>query len=492
MVYCSSCGTANRDGSRFCNDCGAKLPSGTSVRCPQCGTPNSPADTFCEKCHTRLVPTLADDAPEPEPPVVPLKKGLSLPTKPDADAVPTSADWLGQLRTSLDSSAETEAADSPLVSPSAAASDEVPDWLTSLGIISGDNPPPTPAADDDAPEWLSQLPLNAAENSSTEASEAADWLSNLRAAPPVEAAASADEDLPEWLRALGTGPLSSPQPDQPAAPAAPDSDEEEIPEWLRTLGTGPLPSAVEPESAAPVAPAEPASAADWLTSLRASAPSIEPEPAPAISPAETLPPAQAAAPEELPDWLRNLGAADHSQHSTDELPDWLDSLGAETAAPEASAAEAETPDEDDVPAWLRDLGASAVTQPTGLPQADLSAAESSDWMSSLRAPDDQPPAPSAEPLATEEDVPDWLQSMGLPVSDEASAPVTDEVPDWMSALRATSQSAETPEPTSEPVADDVPEWLQSLGTPSSVETPAPAADDTSDWMSALRATLAIG
>src|SRR5512147_1412361 len=113
MVYCSSCGTANRDGSRFCNDCGAKLPSGTSVRCPQCGTPNSPADTFCEKCGARLVPTLADDAPEPEPPTAPLKKGLSLPTKPDADASPAPADWLGQLRSTLDSSAESEPAGSP-------------------------------------------------------------------------------------------------------------------------------------------------------------------------------------------------------------------------------------------------------------------------------------------------------------------------------------------------------------------------------------------
>ena len=96
MVYCSNCGTANRDGSSFCNDCGAKLPSGTSVRCAQCGTPNSPSDTFCEKCGARLVPTLADDTPESEPPVVPVKKGLSLPTKPDPEAPPTPADWLEQ------------------------------------------------------------------------------------------------------------------------------------------------------------------------------------------------------------------------------------------------------------------------------------------------------------------------------------------------------------------------------------------------------------
>ena len=505
MVYCSNCGTANRDGSRFCNDCGAKLPSGTSVRCPQCGTPNSPSDSFCEKCGNRLVPTLADDAPEPEPsPAVPLKKGLSLPTKPDADASPSSGDWLGQLRSSIDPSTEGEATlssttesaadtsqsdwlarlteyaadnsepaspEDTLVSHAPAApqpgaeTGEVPDWLTSLGII--DNTPAS-ADEEDAPEWLKQLPLNAAESAADSSSAAdsaeptapADWLSALRTATPADSAASSDEDVPDWLRSLGTGPLASAQPDQPAAPAGPTqatastADEDEIPDWLRTLGTGPLSSV----------PLEPQPAADRV-------------------PTDSSPATQPSTSEDMPDWLRGLGAADHTQRSTDELPDWLDSLGTE-AAPTQPAGE-ESSGEDEVPAWLRELGANAETQPVEPVQ---SADDTSDWMSALRATSQEVEA--AEPSTEEpvaEEVPDWLQSMGLPPVEQAPA-AADETSDWMSAFRATSQEVAATEPsTEEPAAKEVPDWLQSMGLPPVGQAPA-VADETSDWMSALRAT----
>src|SRR5512135_897014 len=87
MIYCPGCGTANRDGSRFCNECGTKLPTTTSSLCPTCGIANPPHSLFCEKCGTRLIALLTD---EPEEPAVltssvPLRKGLSLPTKPAAD-----------------------------------------------------------------------------------------------------------------------------------------------------------------------------------------------------------------------------------------------------------------------------------------------------------------------------------------------------------------------------------------------------------------------
>src|SRR5512147_1725007 len=92
MIYCPSCGTANRDGSRFCNECGTKLPTVTSSLCPTCGTLNPPHSLFCEKCGTRLIASLIEEPEEPETPapsaLVP--KGLSLPTKSPAEAPPAA------------------------------------------------------------------------------------------------------------------------------------------------------------------------------------------------------------------------------------------------------------------------------------------------------------------------------------------------------------------------------------------------------------------
>ncbi|MBO9371341.1 MAG: zinc ribbon domain-containing protein, partial [Chloroflexi bacterium] len=56
MIYCPKCGTANRQGSKFCNECGGPLPT-TGLRCPMCGAMNPTGNLFCDRCHTRLIPT---------------------------------------------------------------------------------------------------------------------------------------------------------------------------------------------------------------------------------------------------------------------------------------------------------------------------------------------------------------------------------------------------------------------------------------------------
>ena len=47
-IRCSSCGTANPPGSRFCNQCGAALG------CPSCGANNPPGSRFCNRCGASL------------------------------------------------------------------------------------------------------------------------------------------------------------------------------------------------------------------------------------------------------------------------------------------------------------------------------------------------------------------------------------------------------------------------------------------------------
>src|SRR5436309_4849960 len=47
---CPSCGTANRDGAKFCHGCGASL----GLACPECGAPYEPGHAFCEECGAKL------------------------------------------------------------------------------------------------------------------------------------------------------------------------------------------------------------------------------------------------------------------------------------------------------------------------------------------------------------------------------------------------------------------------------------------------------
>src|SRR5688572_1655709 len=49
-VICASCGTENRTGSRFCDNCGAPLAS----NCPTCGEPNRADARFCANCGSAL------------------------------------------------------------------------------------------------------------------------------------------------------------------------------------------------------------------------------------------------------------------------------------------------------------------------------------------------------------------------------------------------------------------------------------------------------
>ena len=49
-MRCGKCGKDNREGRRFCADCGATL----AVKCPDCGAINEPDESFCGGCGTRL------------------------------------------------------------------------------------------------------------------------------------------------------------------------------------------------------------------------------------------------------------------------------------------------------------------------------------------------------------------------------------------------------------------------------------------------------
>jgi class 3 adenylate cyclase len=49
-MRCTGCGTDNREGRRFCAQCGQPL----KLACPSCGAPNEPAERFCGDCGAAL------------------------------------------------------------------------------------------------------------------------------------------------------------------------------------------------------------------------------------------------------------------------------------------------------------------------------------------------------------------------------------------------------------------------------------------------------
>ena len=76
MAGCTSCGAENRDGARFCGECGAPL----ALVCPACGGVNEQGQRFCNECGTALAsenaPVVA--VPAEAPPLVAERRFVSV------------------------------------------------------------------------------------------------------------------------------------------------------------------------------------------------------------------------------------------------------------------------------------------------------------------------------------------------------------------------------------------------------------------------------
>ncbi|HLF25465.1 MAG TPA: zinc ribbon domain-containing protein [Anaerolineae bacterium] len=525
MNYCPSCGTANRDGSRFCNECGHKLPSKTGIICPMCSHMNPMNNVYCDNCKARLVPA-APDSPPPAPTgqtstpassgSATLKKGLSLPTKP-ADELPAAEepseqkpeaeddtpDWLLRLRAAAPKASETQP--EPPVEPAEPspaeeipdwmrpADGEVPDWFQRLSEPAQPRPtqpaPPPPKAAEDLPDWMHELGLvppaaeaaaiasDAAGASSEE--ETSDWLQQLRGSvePPAEPDLT---EAPDWLSGFeaplpvepeAVAPTPSDWPDQ-APSAAVDAD---LPDWLKELGGESAPPAPA-EASTPEPPVTVADEPDWLAAMRA-------EP-----PAEPIPPVEEQ-PAAEPDWLAGLQAQTGSE-SAEDVTDWLAAIRDETPTP---AAEAEAVS--DEPDWLAALGGQA--QPEA---SQESVEEAPDWLSRLGEPEAPVAAPEPEPATAPADVPDWLLGMTTPEETE-SAPTPDDVPDWLHEIGASQAEpimAESAPPAATPVVafveedlsreDQVatPDWLTNIGEqPSAAPVEEAPPTELPEWLREL-------
>ena len=68
-MRCSKCATENREGRKFCAECGALL----NARCASCGAENEPAEKFCGECGAALTgkAQAVSAKPPPTQPAVP-------------------------------------------------------------------------------------------------------------------------------------------------------------------------------------------------------------------------------------------------------------------------------------------------------------------------------------------------------------------------------------------------------------------------------------
>jgi hypothetical protein len=502
MIYCPNCGTANRDGSRFCNDCGADLSAASGRRCPMCSTVNPVESTLCSECGARLVPQTA-----------PLT---------EAEQEPETSDWLRQLRAS--SAEETPVEERPVVPGIGPAepAEEIPDWLKGIQPPEGTKPRVSPMAwKDEAEMGRETLSVEVAPYPSGE--EEPDWLKRLRAAsmgqptsvkepttlprpgrvPPtreVPAPPQEEEVGPDWLERLRqTMPEEAPAAEvaeaappvfeEAAAPPFPVEAEpaEEIPDWLQRLrpepGVPPTPAEVAP-LAEEAEPAE--EAPDWLQRLR-------PEPEAPPTPVEVPPLVEEEAEEEVPDWLQRLRpepegpppvtgeeAPPLAVEEEEEIPDWLRELRPEPEVP-SSLAEAEVPPlaieaelEEEVPEWLEGLGPLPEPEGEALVFRELEEDEKQ-----LVAPEGLEEETAEEMPPPVEQVPDWLKELG-PVSEGEVliAEETEEMPEWLRELGppklAAEGVAEVPPAVLgvEVPTGEAPHWLTELGPPAPAEKPA--------------------
>jgi chemotaxis protein histidine kinase CheA len=366
MVYCSHCGTQNRDGSKFCNNCGARLVPESGLRCPMCSTPNPVENVFCSNCGARLVPLIAAALPETKTPAPPIK-GLSLPAKaelpdespePEELAEPTEAertaplaaeespDWLARLREREDQTPSAEEA----VTAETGDEASVPDWLTRLRAAQ--SPEETLPAEPEAelhpqvPDWMKESAEEPAVEPEPETAPAAEegipgWLAYPQAESTAESPREVGKlEMPDWLQAP-----------KPESSAVPESDEKELPDWLRQA------AAESTESKTPVQ-AQPAEAAE---AIQATEPIEEGQPTQAVvaepiaeelEPSEplieSLEEAESAKPFEPQPSVPSVAVPSEE----DEIPDWL-----RTAAPPGTAVPAEpsAPSPGEVPAWVAAL-----------------------------------------------------------------------------------------------------------------------------------------
>ena len=328
-ILCPNCDHANSPNSKFCSNCGHRLPPSTQIICPNCQTPNPRNLFYCDHCGARLVketlPTEVESDPglddELEQPSVHPTDLFSLPIRKPGDTgkldLNTLPDWLrkgGQKEEGETADEEPpESSEADETPPRKSNTDELPDWLVT-----------------DSSVELYQLP----DEITTEA-----YLQMAKDAPPELLDATDfnnDLNLPDWLTdavrdtdSLKEKKPAEPQPDEARELPNPFETSTNIPEWLAEVGgltrnTAPTPDEEEDEEIPTVeewgfSQSDDDDTLDWLvdSETETAESKVQPEAAPDLSGLQEW--GTAVAPSaNIPDWYHEL-----ARPNREKLGNWL-------------------------------------------------------------------------------------------------------------------------------------------------------------------------
>lgn len=197
MINCPHCGASNKDGSKFCGDCGQPLITRNGVTCPMCDNLNPPGVTACTQCGARLIPVSVTPSEEPLEPLEMEEEGAVVEGVEGDDTVPEPDD-LGEAE-SLEEFAEVSEAE---------PEDAMPPWLEKLRELPSEEAASeeeaTRLAPGELPDWLEIPP------------EFEEVLSEAGRAVEEEDVSRAE--IPSWLKALRPAEDGVAEPGEPAGP----------------------------------------------------------------------------------------------------------------------------------------------------------------------------------------------------------------------------------------------------------------------------------
>jgi competence ComEA-like helix-hairpin-helix protein len=386
---------------------------------------------------------------------------------PDAAVSLERLDWTGQP---VEMGPEWSESMGIGLGEKAVAEDEEPDWLKT-GLASGTFGASTPTASsphgEDAASVSGGLPVPSAggEDEIPDFLRQAGWgedTGTFQEGPGVfdasdesEEPALAEGDLPDWVRAMApTGAGKEESTLQTGAEE--DLEHGDIPDWLQGLGDEQnTPSDQQP--AAEQAPLE-GDLPDWLESMKPKEETVlESQPQEQMM-------ADSTSDDDLPDWLKSLKSEEEGA-GPGEIPQEMPlEHPAEEILPESQPQEQvmakETSDED-LPDWLESMKSEEGAMPEEAPQ-EMPSEPAEEIL-----PESQPQEQMMAEATSDEDLPDWLKAIQ---SEEGVA--AEETSQEMPSEAAMEPEQEVPEMSEESLSD----WQ--IGEEATAESVASGAADT--------------
>lgn len=525
MKYCSHCGTATKQVTTFCSNCGAPLTEPQGPLCPACHTVNPPGAVVCTGCAAPL-PGAESSKPRSLLPI----KGLTRPVKPLPPADPRPAAAKPAERAAAHPAAAEPRVEPP---PSTPVEDDV-----ELFPMDADLPAQSAAPESAAPEsapseaeekgpalptWLIRLRKNLGASAPAETSP----YGTIQPKPAqAQQTAPAPSPIPRWFEGIRPpevyrrpDAVLKPESNAPSAPAGPHDSRDKVqaPERLPVVNEESHPPEHGPDADSRanirLAIARLAgNAAEQTTSLRPSSQDLNGAPEwrararrgdrPGTGSQDSVrgPTPQNAAEGEKPaDPETSGGSETHGaepEPEPGEIPEWLKSLlekdDLRTVRPLDEFEGPVAPPATDAPPQTAGAEPEGPAAETPQPEADFGTVpgwQLPSWLLDESIPaetglfPDTPQEPRAEELRLDQ-TPAAPPALEVAAEDRAvEEPPESATRSYAEALPETSAppvsigaDAALPEPTpAAPEPGELPDWIRSPGTPVAVDEGAHAA-----------------